>query len=88
MTDLLKPAELDVYLKEKALLDRVAHAEKVQKAKVSEALKVLVDTHGKGPYDLGDGKPSGWVVAQRDGYYFMIPVKVKKAAAVEGTPNG
>jgi hypothetical protein len=70
--------ELEVVIQERELLVRVEAAVEAQKVKIGEVLALLAAKSGKGPYDLGDGKPAGWTIAQRGELWFMIPTKPKK----------
>jgi hypothetical protein len=78
-----KEEMLEQYKEEKAKLARVERAMAIQKERVQALAKTVCEEHGKGPYDLGDGKPEGYQIQCRgDTYYFVAIVpKGKKAGS-------
>lgn len=83
----------DATLKEKRLLAKLEQALVIQRKKVQDLAKQILDAHGKGPHDIGDGRPGGYVVASRGEIHFLTPAvkegagaKKKEGEAAPSTP--
>jgi hypothetical protein len=76
---------VEQYKDEKAKLARVERAMAIQKERVQALAKVICEEYGKGPYDLGDGKPEGYQIQCRGGdtYYFVAIVPKGKKASTD-----
>jgi hypothetical protein len=68
------------YKYEKDRQAKVEKAQEIQKRKLSGICKTLLEEHGKGPHDLGDGNADGWIVIQKGDTCYLSPVR-KKAAS-------
>lgn len=61
--------------------DRQAKVEKaleIQKRKLSGICKDLLEQHGKGPHDLGDGNANGYNIIQKGDTYYLSQARGKK----------
>ncbi len=64
--------------------DRKAKVEKaleIQKRKLSGLCKDLLEQHGKGPHDLGDGVAEGYIVIQKGDTCYLTKGKKSKEAS-------
>jgi hypothetical protein len=80
------------YRKEKTLLTKVERGLEIQRKKVQGIVKEILATHGKGPHDIGDGRPGGYVVAQKGEACWLTPAdkgggRKKVEAGGEATPS-
>jgi hypothetical protein len=66
------------YKYEKDRLAKVEKALEIQKRKISGLVKSVLEEHGKGPHDLGDGVEH-IIIQKGDSCYFSI-ARGKKAA--------
>jgi uncharacterized protein YqfA (UPF0365 family) len=61
------------YKAEKVRLGAVEKALEIQKARVNTLVKAILEEHGKGPYDLGDGRENGHLILVRGETHFFSP---------------
>jgi len=66
------------YKSEKDRLAKVEKALEIQKKRVSGLCKSVLEQHGKGPHDLGDGE---YIIIQKGESCYFSPARAKKAAA-------
>lgn len=77
-------SNLSILTEERKTLGKLREALEAQEAKVAQLYKALYEESGKGPYDFGDDRPGGWLIANRgDKVFFAVP-KVKPRKAAEG----
>lgn len=69
------------YKEGKAVLTEAEKRVEDQRAKMSGLLKTLLTTYGKGPYDLGDGRQGGYVIATRGETSFFSPANKRGGAS-------
>lgn len=81
------------YNKQKALLTKVEQGIEVQKKRVQGVARAIFEAKGKGPHDIGDGRPGGYVVAVRKNpegdVYFLTPADKRgdKSKQVDAAPT-
>lgn len=65
------------YAQETVTLAKVEKALEVTKARRSGFVKQVLEEHGKGPHDLGDGR-GPCMILQKGETFFFTPVQKKK----------
>jgi hypothetical protein len=70
---------IDKYKAEKVRLGLVEKALEIQKGRLNLICKELFEGHGKGPHDIGDGHPEGYMVMQRGETFYLQAAKKKGA---------
>lgn len=67
------------YKYEKERLAKVEKALEIQKRKISGLVKSVLEEHGKGPHDLGDG--GEYIIIQKGDLCYFSASRTKKAAS-------
>jgi hypothetical protein len=76
-----KPELITSYKYEKERLAKVEKALEIQKKKLAGICKELLEQHGKGPHDIGDGNTDGYIVIQKGESCYLSPCRASKKAA-------
>jgi hypothetical protein len=66
------------YKYEKERLAKVEQALEIQKRKISGIVKSVLQEHGNGPHDLGDGRE--YIIIQKGDSCYFSPSRAKKSA--------
>jgi hypothetical protein len=76
-----KPELIASYKYEKDRLAKVEKALEIQKKKLAGICRELLEQHGKGPHDIGDGNTEGYIVIQKGETCYLSPSRASKKAA-------